>query len=69
MIADGDSVTPEYAGRLTDGTVFDTSRPPMVSVLVPRRRDGASAARMAVPAAPTGASERVERGVEVVSCP
>ena len=26
MIADGDSVTPEYAGRLTDGTVFDISR-------------------------------------------
>jgi len=26
VIADGDSVTPEYAGRLTDGTVFDTFR-------------------------------------------
>ena len=29
VIADGDSVTPEHAGRLTDGTVFDTSRAPV----------------------------------------
>ena len=29
MIADGDSVTPKYASRLTDGTVFDTSRAPV----------------------------------------